>query len=336
MGQGDSSAPKRPTLKDVAVAAGVSKSTVSLVLRGGGHIPEPTRERVRSAMRRLGYVYNRGAAAMREGSTRTIGVITPNSANVFMGQFIEAFDLTLVARGFTALSVHSYEDPDRQDALIRALLERGVDALAVMPAVASDQTLRATLSTLDIPLVICMRTLQGSQLTTVTADIPLSGRLAAKHVVARGCTSVGYFGAPHELTLRSDRVSGVREVLAAEGIELSFDVPTSLTAQAARTGMAQLLQERQVPEALIFHNDTIAFGATRALRDHSPGLLERTCIVGSDDLLEAQLWEPPLTTVAISAEQIGRLSADALIRKLDGDTEVQSVLLTPELIVRQS
>lgn len=335
-GQGDGAAPKRPTLKDVAVAAGVSKSTVSLVLRGGGHIPEPTRERVRSAMRRLGYVYNRGAAAMREGSTRTIGVITPNSANVFMGQFIEAFDLTLVARGFTALSVHSYEDPGRQDALIRALLERGVDALAVMPAIASDQKLQATLSTLDIPLVICMRTLQGSRLTTVTADIPLSGRLAAQHVVDQGCSSIGYFGAPHELTLRSDRVSGVREVLAAADMELSFDIPTSLTAQAAQAGMAELLQEQPMPEGLIFHNDTIAFGATRALRDHSPDILERIRIVGSDDLLEAQLWEPPLTTVAISAEQIGRLSAEALMRKLDGDTDVQSVLLTPELIVRQS
>lgn len=336
MWEENGSARKRPTLKDVAVASGVSKSTVSLVLRGSGSISQPTRERVRHAMTRLGYVYNRGAAAMREGSTRTIGVITPNSANHFMGQFIEALDLALVARGFTALSAHSYEDADRQYALIQALLERGIDGLAVMPALASDQQLEASLSTVDIPLVVCVRALPNSSLTTVTADNYLGGQLAAQHVLNLGCRSVGYFGAPRELTLRSERLSGILEVLEKRGLDLTVDVPTDLTAQAGRQQMAQLLHREKLPEALIFHNDTIAFGATRAIRDHSPGLLKRTRIVGSDDLPEARLWEPPLTSVAISAEQIGRLSARALIRQLDGDKDVESILLSPELIVRES
>lgn len=327
---------RRPTLKDVAVAAGVSKSTVSLVLRGTGNISQPTIARVRHAMTRLGYVYNRGAAAMREGSSRTIGVITPNSSNAFMGQFIESLDLTLLASGFTALSVHSYEVPDRQDLLIQALLERGVDGLAIMPAIASDRQLEATLSTVDIPLVICVRALPGSSLTTVAADNYLGGRLAAQHVIDQDCHSVGYFGAPHQLTLRSDRLAGVRSALTEAGLELTLDIPSGLTAQAAREGMTELLRSEQLPEALIFHNDTIAFGATRALRDHSPALLKRTRMVGSDDLLEAQLWEPPLTTVAIGAERIGRLSAETLVRQLRGETNVENILLAPELIVRAS
>lgn len=333
---GPSAAQSRPTLKDVAFAAGVSKSTASLVLRDAGNISESTRERVRYAMAGLGYVYNRGAAAMREGSTRSIGLITPNSSNIFMGQFIESFDLAFVARGFTTLSVHSYEDPARQDALIRALLERGVDGLAVMPAIASDEQLESSLPSIDVPAVVSVRAMPGSVLTTVSADNYLGGQLAAEHIIGQECRSVGYIGAPHALVLRPERLAGITKVLTENGMHLAFDVPTALTAQAARAVMTALLQEAPLPEALICHNDTIAFGVLRALRDYSPDLLERTLVIGFDGIVEAELWEPPLTTVAIPAGELGRQSADALADKLKGDAEVKSVVLTPELVVRKS
>jgi len=329
---------RRPTLKDVADAAGVSRATASLVLRGTGNLTDSTRERVRDAMGRLGYVYHRGAASLRAGSTRTIGMIANDSSNLFMGEFTSALELAMVDHGFVTLVCHSYENPERQSLLIRSLLERGVDAIVVVPSVDSGPELVSVLDLLDVPAVVAVRPLAGWAGSFVGPDNVQGGRLAARHLLEHGSRTVAYFGAPLGLTPRHDRLSGLLGESEGPGgaLELVADRPGPMTAAAGRAFAEELLADHALPDAIVCHNESLAFGVYRALREHAPELVDRMRVIAFDDVEEAALWEPPLTTLDVNARDVGRRAAEILRVHLTGDRAPQRQTIEPRLVIRRS
>lgn len=327
----------RPTLGDVAREAGVSRSTVSLVIRDGGRISPATRKHVRDVIKRLGYVYNRGAASLRDRTSKSIGVVMPNTLNLFNDKFTQAFDLHMHSRGFVALTCHSLEDPDRQNQLIRSLLERGVDAIVLMPAVGSDDVLLPVLSNIDVPVVIVARRfVDNERFTFVGPDNALAGKLAATHLIEHGCRSIGYVGGSERVTPRLDRVKGVRAATRRTPARLTIDLPCDQTGAGGIAAMESILESGDIPDGIICHNDATAFGIFRALRTGAPELIGSLRVIGFDDVAEAALWEPPLTTLATDAEGIGRRAADLLMRKMAGHDADPSVVISPRLVVRES
>lgn len=332
-----SSRSRRPTLLDVAAAAGVSRATASLVLRDAGNLTDTTRERVRAAMLELGYVYHRAAASLRIGASRTVGLIVPASSNLFMSEFTSAFELDLLERDLITLVCHSYEDVDRQARLIRSLLERGVDGLAVVPAVGSARSLGLLLDTIDIPVVFASRPLRGISADFVGPDNTFGGRIALRHLLEHDISSVAYVGGPAGLEVRDDRITGIRQEIADRQATLRLvgDVPSALSGGGGRTAIRELDARGPLPDALICHSETIAFGAYRVLRDEFSHLVETMSIIAFDDVEEAALWEPPLTTVAANARTVGT-SAARLLADSEPDRPRRSELIEPHLVIRRS
>nr|BFE59414.1 LacI family DNA-binding transcriptional regulator [Dactylosporangium thailandense] len=329
---------KRVTLADVAAHAGVSRATASLVIRDAGNLSDSTRERVRSSMRALGYVYHRGAASLRASQTKTVGLILPDPAYAFMGEMAISLESALAERGLLLLTANAFEDPQRQDRLLRALVENRVDGLVVLPALGTDEAFADRLAATGIPTVVTIRAEAAHRTTYVGIDNVRGGELAGEHLLAHGCRQFVYLGGLVGLRPRQDRMTGLNAALArVPGARLIAHRTGPALGRWASDAAARLLAEGPIPDAIVCHNDPVAFGVYRALRDVAPDLVDRVRVVAFDDVDEAALWEPPISSVAANGREVGRRTATALLRLMDDPlAEPEVVLLQPELVVRRS
>ena len=149
------------TLKHVAEHAGVSRATVSLVLRESPLVAVETRDRVKSSITSVGYVYNRGAARLRSGMSGTIGLIVPDIANPFFAQLATGIDDFLDAEGRLTFVANSNERSERQDRFMRRIREHGVDGIILCAAEGSTAALAAQLRSWRLPFVQILRDIAG-------------------------------------------------------------------------------------------------------------------------------------------------------------------------------
>ncbi|WP_035748990.1 LacI family DNA-binding transcriptional regulator [Arthrobacter sp. 35W] len=326
------------TLKDVAAHAGVSRTTASYVVMGTGRVSQKTRDRVNQSIRTLGYVYNRGAASLRTQRSGTIGVIVTNIASPFFGELLVGLESELSKAGFLSLIVATADDPQRQDELVKALREHQVAGLALVPASGTGSGFLHSLKDWGVPHILMTRYLDGITAPYVGADDVLGGRLAAEHLLAHGCKSFAYLGGPVKVLSRRDRIAGARGALAEYGLgpDALLDMPGETSGPGGLALGEQLLARPEpLPDAIICHSDSVAFGLYRALRMH--GRTNDVRVIGYDDVSGAALWEPPLTSIATHGEDLGRTAARLLLDQLnDAEGNMASTIALPELIVRES
>lgn len=330
----------RVTLADVAAHAGVSRSTASLVLRDSGSLAQSTRERVRASMNVLGYIYHRGAASLRSKSTQSVGLLVSDMSNGFTAELAVGLESALGEAGIVTLTANTLESPERQDLLVRSMLERQVDGLLVIPAIGSKAGFAQTLRSCGVPVVMASRELPRHDLTYVGIDNFKGGYLAAQHLVREhGARKIAFLGGFAELGPRGERVRGTRQVLEESGVaaDLVVDIPGPPNGAFGLETARRLIDEGVSLDGIICHNDQVAFGVYRALRELQPPTYQAADVVSFDDVAEAALWEPPLTTVAANGHEVGARCADILIRQVtDPGAPVERTLITPHLVIRNS
>lgn len=326
------------TLQDVADHAGVSRATASLVLRETGRVSQQTRQRVAASMQKLGYVYNRGAASLRTQTANTIGVVVTNIASPFFGELIHGLETGLTDSGYLPLLVNTGDDPARQHEAIRKLREHQVAGLALVPATGTSPSLVDELTAWGLEHVLMTRYIKDVDAPYVGADDVVGGRLAATHLLsAHGCRSIAYLGGLPAILSRADRTKGVREALKRNGLDVSslIDIPGAVNSVSGLDLGQRLIEAGPLPDGIICHSDSIAFGLYRALRIH--GLGTATKVIGYDNIGGAALWEPPLTSVDTKGEALGRRAARMLLERIHEPGSPASIDKTiPELAIRQS
>lgn len=327
---------KRVTLADVATDAGVSRSTASLVLRGSPQISLETRSRVTASMERLGYVYHRGAASLRARRTQTVGLLAPDVSSPYFAELFTGLETVLAGEGIVTMMADTFEDTSRQELLLTAYMERLVDGLILLPAIGTRVETVRRLEAAGVPHVLAFRSVEGSKSAFVGFDNVIGGALAAEHLVWHGCRRIAYVGGMDGLIVRRDRVAGVQRRLVGTGASLVTDIPGPGTGAWGRECGRELADESLL-DAIICHNDSLAFGVYRGLRDRAAEAVTSTRVVSFDDVDEAALWEPPLTSVAGPGRQVGLLAAQSLLRRLEYPSDATATtLLVPELRVRRS
>jgi LacI family transcriptional regulator len=172
----------------------------------------------------------------------------------------------------------------------------------------------------------------------VGADDVVGGRLAATHLLdAHGCKTIAYLGGLPAILSRTDRTKGVKEALKRNGLDASslIDIPGAVNSVSGLDLGQRLIEAGPLPDGIICHSDSIAFGLYRALRIH--GLGTSTKVIGYDNIGGAALWEPPLTSVDTKGEALGRRAARMLLERIHEPGAPASIDKTiPELAVRQS
>jgi DNA-binding LacI/PurR family transcriptional regulator len=312
----------RVTSVDVARRAGVSQSTVSLVLSGKarGRISARTEEMVRAAAAELGYRPNVAARALRTGVARSVALVVPDITNPFFGRVLRGAQRAAQRAGYTVVLVDIGNDRAWETASLQALLAGPADGLLLFEA---DLPPGATEHAIQIEM--CPR-----GLPVVRLDVEAGVDAAMDHLLGLGHEKIGHlassFDAP-TFDLRRDRIRA----------RLGRTPPTVLTEftfdDAARAASELLAHD---VTALFCDDDILAGGAYLAARERGIEIPRDLSVVGFDDLDFARVLAPPLTTVAADAEALGAAAFEALARDLAGDPPPDEQVLPVALRVRES
>jgi LacI family transcriptional regulator len=337
-GEEDTVSESRATIVDVARLAGVSKSTVSLVLGGSSLVADATRARVTEAMSELGYIYHRGAATLRSAKSGVLGMVINDLSNPFYVELAIGIEHACQGAGFIPFLANSAEDPVRQQEVIRSMREHGAAGLVLAPAInTSLGDLKGLIA--GLPVVQVMRRLPGLKASLVTPENREGARKATAHLIETGHLRIAFVGGAGSLFVREERLSGYRLALDDAGIPFDGSLVVESTTNYAGGGAAaaRLLVLPERATAALCFNDVVAIGLIRALMQAGVSVGRDFAVIGFDDIEEAKHVLPPLTSVAVNARNLGSRAAQLLMRQIaSGHFEPESVFCPTSLVIRSS
>jgi len=311
---------KKVTIREIAVAAQVSVATVSLVLRNSPLVADKTRTAVTDAINALGYVYNRSAASMRSSRSGVIAISVTDLTNPYFAALTSSMERALNQLNLTVLLSDVRDDPLRQARFIEKMREHNVDGLLLCAANSTDVAqLMTQLSSAAFPCVLVSRNLPGSGLDYAGYDHRAGMRLAVEHLIALGHRRIALLCATPYSWVGRERIGGYREALAAHGLayDPALELQGTLTRDAGFALVGQVLAMPAPPTAAACANDLVAFGVMLGLRHHGREPGRDFSVTGNDDVAEASLWTPSLTSVASESDLIGEHAAAMLLRRIE-------------------
>ena len=330
---------KKVTLDDVSRAAGVSRSTASLVLRGSSRIPESTSDRVRLAMAELGYVYNRHAANMRRRGSMTLGLIVTDIRNPYFAGLTMAIEEAAHESGYTLFVGYSRDDVERQALQLETMVQQQVDGIFLLPAEGTELTPVCQIIDRSSVPVLQLARYFSEEMDYVGPDNVEAGKQLATHVASLGASSAVLIGGPEYSSARTERIKGLETGFAGSNVTFdpSLSTPGANNAAGGGQGIAQVLEQGIWPDCIIAYSDAVALGIYAELRRRNLEPGRDVSVASFDDITMAELLLPPLTSVSTYPELIGRKSAELLLNRIrDSGLEPQRTLIDPALKVRAS
>ncbi|MDT0323073.1 LacI family DNA-binding transcriptional regulator [Streptomyces millisiae] len=333
----------RPTIRDVAALAGVSKSAVSRVFNGQGGISEPTRERIQEAARKLGWSPSASASALRGERTRTIGLVIVQdpdalAADQFFAETVVGLEHELGPREY-GLRLHVIgPDPEQETALYERLArERRVDAFILTDSRVGDAR-PDLLRRLGIPgLLIGRPWREGAVECVHSTGLEQAMAAAADHLVELGHRDIAYLAGPADRVHIGLRRHRLERSLASHGLTLRALVDTELTNEATAEATRRLLDDpSDRPTAIIYANDTMALTGIATAQRMGLRVPEDLSVIGHDDLPLGRWFHPRLTTISQDARAISRTAARRLLTLLGEPVEPLPDPPPAELTIRES
>ena len=326
---------ERPKLETVAKEAGVSIATASQVMRGAGRISEATRQKVMGAAKKLRYVPNGRAAAMRSGQSREIGFVIHHLSNPFNAEVVSGVSDLLDSEGYLVSVLDARGDAARQGRQLEAFIRNGRDGLLWVPANETPKAAFDLLATQRIPTVAFMRRPEDPRFDYVGVRNAEATAAAARSLFELGHRHIAFLGGIEMNAVRRARISGCMEEAARRGAPAPVvqDCPDA-KADGLRA-MLTLLSEHPQITGVVCNGDMVAIGACLALAQMglTPG--REVSVIGFDDIADAALVVPPLSTMAINPYQLGRRLARVLLERI-GDPEAPATAteVSAQLVMR--
>jgi LacI family transcriptional regulator len=312
---------KGQTIRDVAVAAGVSTATVSRTLAPdtAGRVSENTRRRVFSAVESLGYRTNHAARSLKTRSTKTIAIVAPELANDFFMDLAEAMEGELDARGYTLLIACSTNSGEEEKKRLSVLADRMVDGMVVIPAGARGEHLKA-LGGRGIPVVLVDRLVEGVNLDAVLSDNEAGAFALTRALLADGYRRIAFVGGDITISTARERLAGFGRALAEGGIRPEPDWIRlgGMGMEDGYRGMGAILKFRRPPEALVAANLLVHLGMERRLLERNKGVWKPGAMViaGFDESAYTPFLPACRYTAAQDAAGMGKQAVKRLLERI--------------------
>lgn len=324
----------RPTVRDVAQLAGVSFKTVARVINGEPGVRPETAERVMAAVRELGFRRNVIAADFARGGSRNqIGLVIDDISNPFWARVTRAIEDVALTDGRQVIIASSDFQPEREHRIIDSLVAQRLGGLLIVP-VGRDHSYLAREMELGTAIVFLDRPQGGLTADTITLDDHGGARMAVEHLISHSHQRIGMLAQSMRIYTMTERHRGYCDALEDAGI--AFDpglVAHAETAEDARAATLRLLAIERPPTGLFCANNRMSVGAIAAL----VGSQQPVALVGFDDIELAEALAVPLTVVRADAAELGRTSADLLLRRMAGWAgPPQKIVLPTALVARGS
>ncbi|GAA2011471.1 LacI family DNA-binding transcriptional regulator [Catenulispora yoronensis] len=334
---------RRPTMRDVANAAGVSLMTVSRVVSGEPRVAPETIAKVEKAVRELGYQRDDIARNLRtkDRTSATIGLVLDDLANPFFATMARAVEDEARRRGYLVLVGSTNDELERERDMVSAFCAHHVDGLIVVPTAGSHTFLRARMK--SGTKVVCVdRPAKGLDVDTVTVDNQEAAFRAVTQLLDHGHTRIAFLGDQHDIWTQQERFAGYLRALASRGIAKEPDlIRHGLRAKTdAHTAVLSVMGLPAPPTALFTSNDLITTGVVEGLgqlrQAGQPGT-GSVALIGFDDVALADQLQPPLTVVSQDPAAIGTTAANLLFARIAGDeSPPRSVVLLTRVVTRGS
>ncbi|MBL8930159.1 MAG: LacI family DNA-binding transcriptional regulator [Kineosporiaceae bacterium] len=325
----------RPTIHDVAARAGVSKSLVSLALRGSPAVADASRTAILAAAAELGYRPNAAARSLAARSSRTVGVLVLDLHNPVFAEVLDGVLAEVRAHGYSTMVVTGL-DPAIQTSEIDKLLEFQVEGLVLVSHRLAAAAVRAIAT--ETPVAVVTRgDITGPGIDTVRNDDRLGAHLAVEYLVGLGHRRIAHIGGGDD-PVAADRELGYRQAMVAAGLAQQVRVLPGSLDDAGGHGAATLaLASRPRPTALFVANDFAAMGAMAAAVDAGLRVPRDVSVVGYDGTQLGALRSIGLTSIAQPLTEMGRLAAEGLFARIEGRRRrAQNLVLPAEVVVRSS
>jgi Transcriptional regulators len=328
---------KRPTIAQIAAAAGVSVPTVSKVLNGRVDVAPTTRERIEQVITEYGFVRNRAARALRKGKTGLVDVVVPGLDDDYFLPIFQSAEHVLKEAGVRMVLTATHYETNEEFQWMETVTDRSTDGiLLVLP---SDEAIR-NLSQHKVPFVVIHN--QGGlpfSVPSVTTTSWEGGFTATNYLISLGHRRIAYIGKNVVSMDAIERFAGYRTALEVASLPLDAALQREggFTEEDGYSATMALMTLPEPPTAIFAGNDRHAIGAYRALHELGLSIPQDVSIVGFDDLPYTELMNPALTTVRISRFELGRIAATMLLRLIaDEPLESSLVVLPTQFIERQS
>lgn len=331
--------PPAPTIRDVAAAASVSLGTVSNYLNRPNSVAAATRDRIRLAIDSLGFVRNAGAAMIRSGRARTIGLVVLDVSNPFFTELARGAEETAREHQTLIILCNSDEDPEKEQRYLEVLEEQRV--LGVLISAVDGEATKVDWLRQRGTSVVLIESARPNFCSVRTDDIG-GGELAAEHLIGLGHRTLVFATASLSVRQYQERLTGIRRAMKRRGLPdsaltvLEEGVKGS-TADGRRA--AERILEHKIPgTGILCGNDLMAIGLSAALMRAGVRIPQDVSVVGYDDIELAQSGPLALTTVSQPKQNMGRTATQLLIEESEAGNRHahQQIVFQPELVVRES
>jgi DNA-binding LacI/PurR family transcriptional regulator len=332
----------RPTLADVARAAGVSTATASRVLNGSPRVRPETRMQVESAMVALGYSRQRAARVVTPSRTGSIALVVCEEVqrlfvDPYLARLVAGVSRELSAAGMQLVLLAVPSTEDHRTSVVQYLKGRHVDGALV---VSMHSRSPLDLGWLDIPLMFGGRPVHRGECdrcSYVDADNLGGAERATRYLIGAGRATIATVAGPQDMTAGADRLLGYRQAMAAAGRPDHGLVVFGDFGQASgEHATARLLDHRPDVDAIFAASDLMAVGVLRALRRAGRRVPDDVAVIGFDDLPLGRRTDPPLTTVRQPIEEMGARMTRELLSMISGPNTPRRVIVDTNLVVRKS
>jgi LacI family transcriptional regulator len=332
------------TTSDIALAAGVSQSTVSFVLnnRASASISQATRDRVLKKAEELGYRFKK-RGPLNNGKSITVGLLVPTMSNIYYPFLLHNIELYACEKDISCVIINTLRKEQIHD-LYQLMRRQPIDGLLCLYA--PQQKLPE-----DIPAVIVGEKDAGQTVDTVSLNSVTAGQIMANHLANQGHSRIAFLTSPlNKITqARRNRLEGVRRALSERKMEKNLRIIVDKAEVEAldiayeyslgRRMADELVAGRENISAIIAVNDMTAIGVISLLNEKGIRVPEDIAVAGFDNILFSTVVQPNLTTVDQMAFHASKLALDILLEKLRGsnqDGRIINVEYQPHLIVRES
>ncbi len=300
-------------IHDVAKRARVSIATVSRVVNRIPTVDPVLATRVWEAVEAAGYVPNTQARALVSGRSRILGLIVSEITNPFFPELVQEFENLAVAQGYEVMIGSTSNDPERTEALIRRMLQRGVDGVAVMTFGIEEEQVQKLVGH-EFPLVFADPAPKSPNVRVLKVNYGEGIREAVQHLAALGHRRIAFVSGPLRMRTAVTRRDAFRKSMTELGLTVPgvYIVEGDHKMEGGKAAMEKLIALAELPTAVICSNDMTAIGVLHALDETTLKVPADISVVGFDDIRLAQFMLPPLTTVQMSCKALATAAVQAL------------------------
>jgi len=327
-------------LKDIAQIIGVSVMTVSKALRDEPDVSAATKAKIKKLAADMGYVPDSSAQGLRTKTTKLFGLVIPSTTNPVHARIVFAIEERAHELGYDLLICHTYNKPEREDACLRRLLSRRVDGLFITPVYRFEAEARIyqEIITRNIPTVLL-----GSpapfckNFPAIEIEELVASYNATKHLLGLGHKKIAYLTGPPAAPWAHERFEGYRRALREAGIEVDDKLVFAAgnTIEEGANAALKMIGEGCHPTAIQAVSDFVAIGCAETLLQQGIKIPEDISLVGFGNILTAEYYRVPLTTVSQPKYRLGTTAMETMIKLIHGE-KIQLKRLAAEFVERKS